>query len=92
MWGVPNLFNLSCVVVAMKVLWEAAKAWKAWTETRRAWMNASGEIWVGGKSGGSSRSGKVRSGSAGLNGDLAGEAKSISKGEMCPMESCGTEL
>ena len=45
------MFKRSCIVCAMKSLCVAANAWKAWTEMRRASMNASGDIWVDGCSG-----------------------------------------
>ncbi len=71
----------------MKVLCDAAKAWKAWTEVRRASTKASGETMLGSWAGGPYKSGNVRSGSGGPKGDCRGEAKSISCGEMCSMES-----
>ena len=77
----------SCVVLAVKVLCDAAKAWKAWTDVRRASTKTAGETMLVARLGGSSKSGKVRSGSGGPKGDCMGEAKSISCGEMLPMES-----
>ncbi len=76
----------------MKVLCEVAKAWKAWTEVRNARTKSAGETVVVSWAGGSSKSGKVISGSGGPKGDCRGEAKSISYGEKLPMESWGTEL
>ena len=68
MWGVPNLFNRSCVVVAINSLCEAANAWKACMDVRKASTNIAGEMGDGVK-GASSRSGKRRSGLGGPNGD-----------------------
>jgi hypothetical protein len=79
-------------VVAIKVLCDAAKAWNVWTEMRSASTKVSGETGWGSDWGGSSKSGKVRFGSGGPNGDVRGDAKSISLGEMWPSDSWGTEL
>ncbi len=90
----PCLFNRSSVVVARKVLWDKAIAWKAWTEVRRAATKASGEIGVEESRSGeeSSGTGSKRAGSGGPNGDVGGVPKSISNGESWASESWGTEL
>jgi hypothetical protein len=60
-------------------------------DVRKASTKISGEMGDG-VEGGSSRSGKIRSGFGGPNGDGAGKAKSISKGDRFPRDSWGTEL
>ena len=85
------MFKRSSVVVAKKFLWDAAIAWKAWTEMRNVVAKSVGEredygAWSW------SFSWRISAGSGGPKGELGGDAKSISNGQSWAMESWETEL